>query len=369
MATERLVIASAIAIFFSVTSLLCSIINVILIYVMKQWNGFLAVLWSMAFCQILYDATFYLSYDTHINSTATAVWGCCQAFGGLSVTFWTNVLSAVVFHVISQRTRFNILESFWKLSFVVYFPAAAISFIEIGCTLKGLQQCKYIMTEIYYWARLASIAFNFLVFGYIYAFVRSIRDRRGNQRSEAEHSMVILSRRMMYYPLIQFFSRIVNAVYEQLYGFGAYSGDPAGSLVARQQFIMQCAACMTQPSAGIGFLVVFLIYQPYAREHMWALLTRCSTEDVTKVKPTSTFEVGGTGTPLDTNSVSLVDTFTAVDTTAVREPSSYHIRAGTEYDPGEDRFIDMDENDLMMIIHRDSMTARMSRKSLEASFL
>jgi hypothetical protein len=362
--SERLFTASVLAILFSALSLLCSFINVVLIHVMQQWNGFLAVLYSMAFCQILYDATFYLTSDTTISPTAVAVWSFCQAVGGLSVTFWTNVLSAVVLYVVSQRTRFNILRFFWTLSFIVYFPSFAIAIIEITCTLRDMEQCKFVMTEIYYWARLVSIAFNFVVFGYLYRYTRGIPINWANNRSPAEVSMTVLSRRMMYYPLIQFFCRIFKAVYEPLYGFGPYDGDPSSSLASRQQFILQCLACITQPSAGIGFLVVFLVFQPHAKEHMWALLTRCSTVDVTKSQSAlSTFEPPRSAFQLDH-----ISSWARTETEAAPQ-SSYQTRFGTEASDPRDKFIFLDENDLMAIIYRESTTSRSSQRTVENPLL
>lgn len=252
---------------------------------MKQWNGFLAILFYMGLCQIIYDVTFYLSYDTNFGETATTFFGFFQAFGGLSVGFWTNALSLVVFHVVYNRSRFNILKYFWLISIGVLLPTCVISGVELACGLAHREHCKYIMTEIYYWVRIGTIALNFIVFGMLYVMIRRMRDKKRTP-TEAEVSMVVLSRRMIYYPFVQFFSRVFNACYEELYGFGAYQGETSPPLESRQQFIMQCLACMTQPSAGIGFLIIFLIFQPHAKEHLIALLTKCNTKEVAKTVPT-----------------------------------------------------------------------------------
>jgi hypothetical protein len=362
--SERLFTASVLAIIFSLLSLLCSLINVVLIHVMQQWNGFLAILYSMTFCQILYDATFYMSSDTSINPTAVAVWSFCQAFGGLSVTFWTNMLAATLLHVVSKRTRVNILQSFWTLSVIVYFPSFVIALIHITCTLTDQHYCEYVLTWIYYWARLISIAFNFVVFGYLSQFTKRVpASGRSDSRSLGEVSVIALCRRMMYYPLIQCISRIFNAVYEALYGFSPYDGDPSSSIAARRQFILQCLACITQPSAGIGFLVVFLIFQPRAKEHLWALMTHCSTQIVGKPQlAMDTFEPSPSALQENLSSLAQRETDAAPQ-------SSFQVSFGTDVVESKEKLSVMDENYLMEIIHRESMMNRASRKTLENPLL
>jgi hypothetical protein len=344
MSSGRLFVASVIAIVFSSFSFICSLLNLMLIAVMRQWNGFLAILCSMAVCQMIYDGTFYLSYDTNINYTASAWWSFFQAFGGLSVTFWTNVLSAVICYVIMTRNKFDILKYFGLLSLIVYGITLIIAVVELVCNLEGMQVCTHALTETYYWARIASIAFNFVVFGYVYWYIHGMQDGK-HPRNDAEMSMFVLARRMMYYPLIQFFSRIFNAVYEELFGFSPYEGD-AGSMQSMQQFIMQCIACMTQPSAGIGFLIIFLIFQPLATDHLWALLTKCSAAHVTKLRPKRSESCAPlAGVTHNSQFESEVDlsrsrhTLTNIDESLL---------------PGY-KYHDLDENDLMAIIHRESM--------------
>jgi hypothetical protein len=79
--SERLFTASVLAIIFSVLSLLCSLFNVVLIHVMQQWNGFLAILYSMTFCRILYDATFHVS--SPLPKVETAKFRTTVSFDGI----------------------------------------------------------------------------------------------------------------------------------------------------------------------------------------------------------------------------------------------------------------------------------------------
>jgi hypothetical protein len=79
--SERLFTASVLAIIFSLLSLLCSLINVVLIHVMQQWNGFLAILYSMTFCRILYDATFHVS--SPLPKVETAKFRTTVSFDGI----------------------------------------------------------------------------------------------------------------------------------------------------------------------------------------------------------------------------------------------------------------------------------------------
>lgn len=45
MANEQLIVVSTLAYIVSVISFLCTVMSLVLIRVMKKWNGFLAILW------------------------------------------------------------------------------------------------------------------------------------------------------------------------------------------------------------------------------------------------------------------------------------------------------------------------------------
>jgi hypothetical protein len=57
------------------------------------------------------------------------------------------------------------------------------------------------------------------------------------------------------------------AIYEWMYGI--HQADPSG----RAQFAFDCLFAVVTPSTGIGYLAIFLVMQPNAYKHFWAIVT------------------------------------------------------------------------------------------------
>lgn len=64
-----------------------------------KFNGYLLIIASMSCCQILYD----LNYMLGITSTfaGCVAWHFLDMLGGLSVTIWTNILSFIIYFVVT----------------------------------------------------------------------------------------------------------------------------------------------------------------------------------------------------------------------------------------------------------------------------
>lgn len=251
---------------FSALSAICCIINIILIRSLRKWNFFLAILFYTALCETIYSSTFYFNFCVDWGRDFNAVIAFFQIFSGIAVTLWTNVLSCVILYILKYRQAAHIAEHFMKLSLMVYIPAIGDALAQLLSWYEEDWYAAYVSAKVYYWIRVVSILFNFFVFAYIY---RKMVRMRGTlvRPTPGEKSMFVVANRMMYYPIIQFLSRVFNAIYEEKYKFGQYT-----DVVPTGQFLMRCLVCVTQPSAGIGFLVVFLLFQPRARETLVSLL-------------------------------------------------------------------------------------------------
>jgi hypothetical protein len=180
------------------------------------------------------------------------------------------VLAFVVVKVVVTFEGFNIRKNFYKLSAVVLVPsilmgALNIAFYQDGGT--GGQQDR--MGMIYTYSRTLSIILNFAAYGVIALRARKITNLSGE---ESPQQLMIneLSRRMIYYPLMQTVSRIGASIYEPMYGYGPYLGN-----TSQQEFSLACLYATTAPAAGIGYLIIFLLMQPYAYEQFVAILTTC----------------------------------------------------------------------------------------------
>ena len=104
-----------------------------------KFNGYLLIILSMTCCQILYD----LNYMIGITSTydGCVAWHFLDFLGGLSVPLWTNILSFIVYYIVTYikslvcsiskylflrrvHLRFNryfLLGHIWKLSLLLLY--------------------------------------------------------------------------------------------------------------------------------------------------------------------------------------------------------------------------------------------------------
>lgn len=233
---------------------------------------------SMALCQLIFDVSFSRhitsdsSYVSSKSEFTTELWDGLQFFGGLSVSLWTNVLACVVVKVVVTFEGYNIRKNFYKLCAIVLIPSIAVAVLNIALYQKGStggEQDR--MGMIYTYSRTFSILINFVAYGIIAVRARKITDLSGEV--SAQQLMINeLSRRMIYYPLMQTVSRIGASIYEPMYGYGPYLGHTSNT-----EFGIACLYAITAPAAGIGYMVIFLLMQPYAYEQFVSILTTCRT--------------------------------------------------------------------------------------------
>ena len=234
---------------------------------------------------MFYDATFYLHRCIYVDVYVFAISQLLNTFGGLSVSFWTNVLAWVLMNIIFRKQARELTERFWLHFIVVCGTSLAVGIAGVISIFMNNRFAYYIVEMVYYIIRLLSIAFNIIGFYCIYYRIELMM--KGG-KSKIDVSIVVLSRRLMFYPLVQFLTRIVTAIYEAEYGFGSYTSN-----APTDQFIMRCFICVLQPSAGIGFLIVFLIFQPKALDHLILLF---KTGKIPNVTSTKTKQLNGTAT-------------------------------------------------------------------------
>jgi len=64
-----------------------------------KFNGYLLLITSIAICQCLYDINYILGITNSYSGCLT--WHFLDMLGGISVTVWTNVLSLVIYYVVT----------------------------------------------------------------------------------------------------------------------------------------------------------------------------------------------------------------------------------------------------------------------------
>jgi hypothetical protein len=248
---------------FSILGFLSSLVILFLIKLMNKWNGYLALIWSVEICQLFYDASFAL-YNIKYRRIH-ALWTGIQFFGGLSSSVWTNILSFVVLYVVFKMSSFDILGHYYYFCFLALAPAFTI-FILHMCYV-GDDKAEINISNAYYYLRFLSIVFNFVTFGVIWYRARLIKSKSPSNKSPVEIAINVLSLRMIYYPFMQAVTVLPAAIYEWMYGI--HQADPN----SRAQFAFDCLFAVLTPSTGIGYLAIFLVMQPNAYKHFWAILT------------------------------------------------------------------------------------------------
>jgi len=234
----------------------------------------------MAICQLVFDISFTRhitsdsSYVSSKDDFTTSLWDGLQYFGGLSVSIWTNILALVVLKVVVTYEAFNIRKNFYFLSAIALVPPLLLCVLNIALYKDhyntGGQDDN--IGQIYSYSRTASILINFVAYGIISVQASKIGGPNVGDGEISQQQLMIneLSRRMIYYPLMQTVSRIGASVYEPVYGYGPYLGNSS-----QDKYIWAIIYAITAPAAGIGYLIIFLMMQPYAYEQFVALLTTC----------------------------------------------------------------------------------------------
>ncbi len=230
----------------------------------------------MEVCQIFYDLSFTFFEAVRLNSLMFSI----QFFGGLSVALWTNVLSVILLHVVVNTQSIDILKYYWFFCSITIGPALVI-FVIYMVFYSDSDYDKAVF-KTYYGLRLMSIIINFSVFALITYRANITRSMAPGSSTSAEMAIRVLSRRVVYYPLLQAITILPAVIYERLYGL--YDGL---DMKTDSQFALACLYLLFAPSAGMGYLSIFLVMQPNAYKHFMinindglAWLNCCCRKDV-----------------------------------------------------------------------------------------
>ena len=110
---------------------------------------------------------------------------------------------------------------------------------------------------MYYWLRIASIIFNFVAYVIVAYRSNSMMSKWAHSTpTDSEVALKIFTDRMLYFPAVQTFSRLGAAVYEGMYGFSSFPADSS-----TKQFVVAVFDAVLTPSAGLGYLIVFVMFQ------------------------------------------------------------------------------------------------------------
>lgn len=280
MTSSRNVIVTVIRIAFALISFFASGLNLVLIKSMGKWNGYLAIIWyvnvlfavncllitlirTMEVCQLFYDASFIFADAYKFK----AFWIGIQIFGGLSVSIWTNILSIVLLNVVVNTRAVDIIKWFYHFLAISILPCILLGALYISFNKHDVTDRR--IFGLYFILRATSIAINFGTFALITFRANMMQSQTTSVRTSAEAAIRVLSRRVVYYPVLQAITIIPSIVYEKYYGV-----SNGIDVQTEDQFSAAIVYLVVSPSAGLGYLIIFLIMQPNAYKHFVIMINQ-----------------------------------------------------------------------------------------------
>ena len=228
--------------------------------------GYIKLILAMSWYQLMYDITHFndvidinnvgiypILYIAHVG----------QQIGGIGSSIMSNWIAFILFYVVVFKKAFDIVNNYVYIilsTFIIWLPIVVV--YSIGALPEGSNPhlVDFANLTLYYYARLISIALNFIMIGCILYKNYKVRSK-SKIKTPAEIAINTLCRRVMYYPILQTISRSGYAWYEFQYGFN-FSASQAEHDPERYGLLMYSA--IIAPTISIGYLIVFLYIEPHA---------------------------------------------------------------------------------------------------------
>eukprot|EP01033_Poteriospumella_lacustris_P009934 gene9934-7112_t len=269
-------VAGLILLFSATVGLVSSLLVIVLIFRLQTWKTYHRIVLTLCAFQAVYDIAYYF-LPAYEHQEVLGVYRFLATFSGIAVCMWTNLISCVNFYTIAYLQPFSLF---------VWHQRALISTIVISSAFAGIfllvalvKDADNTMDYLYFYFRAVSTFVNVVMFSVLYfVFNRtecaSCIDAWFSQydftmRDMTQDLLAVLSTKLMYYPVVQIFARVVSLWWEYRYGFtvtafdaGEYSVRKAGAMILYAMF---------SPSAGLGYLGTFLYVHPRARLEVYYL--------------------------------------------------------------------------------------------------
>ena len=269
-----------ISLVFASISTVCTVLTLWLLHDINRWTGFAGLVYALTLSQLIYDVGFFVKPVLSATSNAPIfAFYLLQITGGLATTLFTNVISYIVVVISFSLRSYDIKKNFASIvacvSVLSVVPALLAALGETEA-LGNSSRAVSSFAVLYYYAiaRVLSIVFNF--FCYILLGFRLRRmgwtffpSSSSNKSSAPVHPVCALANRMVYYPVVQVLTRLPAAWLE--FGYDMSINDDAAFEAMTHTDAYKTANTLysiSGPSAGIGFLIIFLVMQPAALRHL-----------------------------------------------------------------------------------------------------
>ena len=225
--------------------------------------GYIKLILAMSWYQLLYDLTLFNDCIDVDNYPIFYIASVSQLIGGIGSSFISNWIAFILFYVVVFEKAFDIVNNYMYIilsTFIIWLPTAVI--YSIGAIPEGSNPKleSFANLTLYYYARLVSIALNFIMIGCIVYKNYRVRSK-STTKTPAEIAINTLCRRVMYYPILQTIGRSGYAWYEFQYGFNFSVSESAHN--SERYGLLMYSAIIT-PTVSIGYLIIFLYIEPHA---------------------------------------------------------------------------------------------------------
>ena len=225
--------------------------------------GYIKLILAMSWYQLVYDLTLFNDViDVNIYPILYIA-SVGQLIGGIGSSVVSNWIAFILFYVVVFEKAFDIVNNYMYIilsTFITWLPIVVV--FSVGALPEGSNPHleNFANLTLYYYARLISIALNFIMIGCILYKNYRVRSK-SKTKTPAEIAINTLCRRVMYYPILQSIGRSGYAWYEFQYGFN-FSVSQAQHDPERYGLLIYSA--IITPTISIGYLMIFLYIEPHA---------------------------------------------------------------------------------------------------------
>jgi len=259
-----------------VTSIIGSIASLLTILLIRRMNvtngknGHVVLVLIMSYYQLAYDLTFFFS-NVNCGDDLTTIANFFQLLGGVSGSLISNWIAFVALYIVHYRAKFDVMKNLQLIQWSCFIPGFANALFFVAVTQPDTTENNFLVyvsvIYVYYYIRIASIAINFVLCSITAYWIYKRRSTIGIA-TDSEIAIRILSRRMIYYPLIQAICRAGYSWYELEWGVDIDQVNSAGET----QYASLMLLTVITPMVSIGYLVIFVLMQPDAYNHLLAML-------------------------------------------------------------------------------------------------
>lgn len=249
----------------SVVSCICGIINLLVIYDMRVWNSCIFLITLMTIFQLVYDVSFYPSVTCTVDTFCDNISDLLQIYGGITQAIVSNEIAFLMYYTISYQKTFDVMKNKLIVLSIANIPSLLSSLALITYLINGDINANYFSQQSYFYIRLISIFVIIITCSLTLFTAWKITVGSDGRIIQANLSKAIwaLSRRLLYYPLVQVLARVGFSYYEIQFGF-----DFDLTSASDAQFAAQCFFVITTPFGAVGYFIIFLVMQPHAWNYL-----------------------------------------------------------------------------------------------------